>query len=268
MDAERYRSAHSQLLGTDAAFWARDRVEHVCELWTKLMHAYIIPYAPREVNLPGPVRDHLLGLPCSSIPPDPSKLDEAVRIVYELMNDSVLVPFIESVAPPPIEAQPEEEVQDFREGRARIKAPKDSSSPSDDSSRSPKFLPVLGLGRAAGRSATSSAEMADRDGLTDDSSTSANSPPAAEPMTPPTTPPTSDWSFSTSPGGLQRALAAHNNGWRKVGAKLGLSKRGRPADRRSNQILPSTAPATESTTAPAPIDADVTMSETSNSGPL
>jgi hypothetical protein len=67
--------------------------------------------------------------------------------------------------------------------------------------------------------------------LTDDTSSSA-SPPGMEPMTPPTTPLTSDWAFtssssSTSPGSLQRAVSAHNAGWRKMGAKLGLSRKGR-----------------------------------------
>jgi hypothetical protein len=256
MDADRYRNSYMQSLSTDEAYWARDRVEYICSLWEKLMQAYIIPYAPREVNLPAHVRDRLLSLPCVPTPPSPSELDEAVRIVYELMNDSVLVPFIESVTPAQSEHQPEEEVQDLREGRSRIRIPKDAHSASDEASRSPKFPPQLAVPRpGVSRSASSTGDAADREGLTDDSA-SASSPPGMEPMTPPTTPPTSDWAFSTSPGGFQRALAAHNSGWKKVGARLGLSRKGRPSNRRTNPTSSSSA------------DVDVTMSDASNSGSL
>ncbi len=94
MDADRYRAAHTQIL-QEGANWATDGAAQVCSLWQKLMQAYIVAYGHREVNLPSPVRDRLLGLPCEPVPPDPSELDEAVRIVHELMNDSVLVPFIQ-----------------------------------------------------------------------------------------------------------------------------------------------------------------------------
>jgi hypothetical protein len=257
MDAGRYQAAYTTLLSNDASFWVRDRVDHVCSLWEKLMQAYIIPYAPREVNLPGRVRDRLLGLSCGSIPPSPRELDDAVRIVYELMNDSVLVPFIESVTPAHSEGYADDEGQDVREGRSRIRIPPRDAVKSDESSRSPKFLPQLSLSRSgASRSASSSGEAGDREGLTDDSA-SAHSPPAMEPMTPPTTPPTSDWAFSTSPGGLQRALAAHNSGWKKVGAKLGLSRKGRP-DRRSHPTSSASGYG----------DGDVHMSDASNASAL
>lgn len=228
MDADRYRAAHAQIL-QDGGGWVTDGAEQVCSLWQKLMQAYIIPYGPREVNLPSPVRDRLLGLPCTPAPPDPLELDEAVKIVYELMNDSVLVPFIESVSPAQSEHHPEEDVQDTRQGRSRLRTSKDQRpASSDEHSRSPKtsFLPQLNISRSVGgtRSPSASTEAADRVGLSDDSEGSAPSPPGMEPMTPPTTPPTSEWTFSTSPGSLQRAISAHNNGWKKVGAKLGFKR--------------------------------------------
>ena len=254
MDADRYQTAYTSLLPNDPALWTRDRTEHVCLLWGKLMQAYIIPYAPREVNLPGPVRDRLLGLSYTSMPPSPRELDEAVQIVYELMNDSVLFPFIESVAPHYSTTQAEDDAYDGREGRSRIRSVRDGAGSSEETSRSPKFLPQLSVGRSGNsRSNSSSAEAADREGLTDDSA-SVGSPPGTEPMTPPTTPPTSDWAFSTSPGGLQRALAAHNSGWKKVGAKLGLSRKGRPP-KRSNPT--SSGP-----------DGDINMSDSSHNSSL
>ncbi|KAK4077559.1 hypothetical protein Purlil1_12321 [Purpureocillium lilacinum] len=60
---------------------------------------YIAPSAPRQINIPSRVRDSLLSKPSDPFPPDPSELDEACRIVYELMNDSLLIPFLQSAAP-------------------------------------------------------------------------------------------------------------------------------------------------------------------------
>ncbi|KAJ0298987.1 hypothetical protein COL516b_009542 [Colletotrichum fioriniae] len=249
MDADRYRKAYEQIITNQE--WIGDGKEHVCSLWEKLMQAYIIPYAPREVNLPSPVRNHLTNLDCSSTPPPPSELDDAVRIVYELMNDSVLVPFIESVQPGHGDCRTAED--EGRPGRLRLRA-EGAGARSEEPVKSPKFLPQLTLGRsgATSRSASASGEHAEREGLTDDSGSAVS--PGTEPMTPPTTPPTSDWTFSTSPGGLQRALTAHNNGWKKVGAKLGLHRKSR-SNRRNNptssapepEVMPSTTSTTPAT---------------------
>jgi len=256
MEAERYKTAHAQGTGS----------EHVCALWQKLINAYILPYGPREVNLPGPVRDRLLGLAWTAAPPNPSELDEAVKIVYELMNDSVLLPFLESTSTAQHEAPPREEEHEPRQGRTRLRIPNDRASASDEGSRSPKssFLPQLGMGRRSegqSRSASASTEAVDREAMTDDSG--GSTPPAGEPLTPPTTPPTSDWTFSTSPAGLQRAISAHNNGWKRMSARLGLSRKSR-SQRRSNPSNPM--PPSSSAAA----DADVTMTEVSlsSSNPL
>ncbi|KAM7206186.1 hypothetical protein V8F33_000472 [Rhypophila sp. PSN 637] len=248
MDAERYKNSYNETLREQSA-WAGDVTERVCSLWLKLMRAYIVPYGPREVNLPAHVRDRLLSLPSSPTPPQPSELDEAVSIVYELMNDSVLGPFLESVAPPPQEYM-EDDGFDTRSGRLRLRTPKDpassSSSTHEDPSRSPKtgFLPLLSIGWSSdpiNRTGSTSSEQAEREaGLSDDAA-SSGSPAANEPMTPPTTPPTSDWAFSTSPGSLHRAISAHNNGWKKMGAKLGLGRKNR--SKRSNTTSATSAAA-------------------------
>ncbi|KAH7146582.1 hypothetical protein EDB81DRAFT_934522 [Dactylonectria macrodidyma] len=191
LDAQRYSAFYTELM-LDAESRCRDNDDRVCSLWEKLMQVYIIPCAPREVNIPAHVRDHLLSLPCGPSPPHPSQLDEAGRIIYELMNDSLLVPFLESVAPVQLDG------------------------PSDDST-SPRFAPHNRMSGPV-RSSTS------MQGLESESysyDSDCNSPPTMEPMTPPTTPPTSEWTFNnSSPGSLQRAVAAHNKGWKKMGAKL------------------------------------------------
>jgi hypothetical protein len=163
-----------------------------------------------------------------------------VKIVYELMNDSVLGPFLASVAAPHEDFM-EDDSHDAR--RSRHRSHKESSPHSDDSHRSPKtgFLPLLNIPWTSEpkSSASSSSDPAERGGLTDDS---ANSPASIgnEPMTPPTTPPLSEWGFSTSPGGIQKAISSHNNGWKKMGAKLGLNRMGR--NKRGHSSSATSAP--------------------------
>lgn len=247
MEADRYRTAYSQSQHSILEY-----PDYLCDLWQKLIQAYIQPYGSREVNLPGHVRDHLLRLSCGPPPPPPSELDEAVKIVYELMSDSVLVPFVESFNTPPPEFLSEEKPvsESSRHARSRSRSSKDLSH-KDEHNRSPRtsFLPHLSINMSRksdvnARSASAASEAGDREDLTDDSGTT--SPPATEPMTPPTTPPTPEWSFAAPPGSLHKAISAHSNGWKKVGAKLGLGRRSRSTHRAT-----STSSSTSAARAPA-----------------
>ncbi|KAI0850069.1 regulator of G protein signaling superfamily [Daldinia vernicosa] len=225
MDAERYMIMYHQI----AQGQAPNGPATICSLWRKVIDAYIMPCAPREVNLPADVRDRLLQLPCCKAnPPNPSELDEAVQIVRELINDSVLVPFLESVVSATVESRVEEESQEYRQGRSRLRIPRDIGH-DDEASQSPRssYLPHFIMGRGAGNRSTSASVETVFDLVTDDSS--PNSTPAAEPMTPPTTPPTSDLSFNTSPNNLQKAISG--NSWKKMGAKLGLTKKNKSVRR-------------------------------------
>ncbi|KAH8677766.1 hypothetical protein BX600DRAFT_431092 [Xylariales sp. PMI_506] len=247
MEAERYRSAfyHQPAPIQPELVYHEDEDQSICSLWDKLIQAYITPSGPREVNLPAPVRDRLLRLShFPSTAPDPSRLDEAVEIVRELMSDSLLVPFVQSVLPPVTsESLPVEEVSE-RKSRSRLRIPMDLISPSsEEGSHSPKttFLPLLGLRRnspEASRSASGSATEPMEVDLITDYSDSPNSTPGAEPMTPPTTPPTSDFTFSSSPNNLQRAISG--GGWKKMSARLGLSRRNRSMRRSQPTNMPST----------------------------
>ena len=197
LDLQRYAAVHDQIQADHIS--SANSSEQLCRLWEKLMQVYIAPCSPREINIPSRVRDRLLRLPGKPEPPHPKELEEAGRIVHELMNDSLLVPFLESVSPMNLD------------------------SPEQGQARSPQYPPYLDVGTGVGSSPYSSTHAFDSEGLTDDSD--GNSPPPMEPMTPPTTPPTPpDWGTSSS-GGLQRAMAAHNKGWKKVGAKLGLKRK-------------------------------------------
>lgn len=199
LDLQKYAAIYDQI-SADCPSSLKGN-ETLCALWEKLINVYIAPCSTREINIPSRVRDRLLHIrnPANPTPPHPSVLEEAGRIIHELMNDSLLVPFLESVSPMHLD------------------------SPTEQHHRSPKFPPYLSVGRAVS-SRSGSTHAFDSEGLTDDSD--GASPPAIEPMTPPTTPPTStDWGFSNSPGGLQRAMAAQKEGWKKVGAKFGFNRK-------------------------------------------
>ncbi|OIW27765.1 regulator of G protein signaling superfamily [Coniochaeta ligniaria NRRL 30616] len=226
MEADRYTSAYAELMsgqGTNI----KEHNDQLCSLWQKLMDVYLVPAAPREVNLPAPVRDRLLHLPAQGNPPHPEELGEAVRIVYELMNDSVLGPFLDSFTVPHYEESAAEESLQGRQGRTKLRISRDSApSTNEESSRSPKssFLPLFGIHRSdQGVQSASSSSDSPETGASDDTYSPVS--PRDEPMTPPTTPPTSDWGFNASPGTLQRAINAHNTGWKKMGQKLGLSRK-------------------------------------------
>lgn len=101
MDAGRYKKHYAKMMSraTDASLPPSKDREYVQALWERLVDAYIRPNGSREVNLPSEVRDPILRLQKASLPPAPEKLDPAVAKIYELMEESVLVPFLNSVYP-------------------------------------------------------------------------------------------------------------------------------------------------------------------------
>ena len=101
MDAGRYKKHYAKMLSRAAGNGtppSKDR-EYVRALWQRLVEAYIQPNGSREVNLPSDVRDPILNLSPEELPPPPEALDSAVSKIYELMEESVLVPFLNSVYP-------------------------------------------------------------------------------------------------------------------------------------------------------------------------
>lgn len=216
LDTQRYAAYYDKLVQAADLSLSPEACHRVCAWWHKLMQVYIIPCAPREVNIPARVRDRLLSLPSSPFPPHPCELEEASRIVYELMNDSLLVPFLQSVG----------SLHSTALYLADDRAPRPPNQPPALYTPGPfvtgPMCPFSALAHAL-----------DGDDLTDDSG--SNLSPGTEPMTPPTTPPTSEWAFNPSPGGLHRAVAAHSKGWKKMGARLGFSRKS------SNRRCPASA---------------------------
>lgn len=247
MDASRYKKHYETLReeGGGKVGPGTEGCEYVRMLWRKLLDAYIIPNGPREVNLPSTVRDELLSLPNDYTPPAPTKLDAAVKMVYELMNESVFVPFLNSVsAPTPHPStsvgSPFSSSDDFsslRESRSlspggnsgRDQSPSMSSFSSHGTNYS-RHIPQLpqrshltdalrrsrNFGTGSGKESSSGSSEPD---MIDDSS---NDSPIS--VGEPFTPPTSD-GLESSP--------ADESGWKKMGSKFGLrrSKTGHKSQR-------------------------------------
>lgn len=62
--------------------------------WQHLMTTYITPSAPREINIPPAVRAELLEFANIQSPPSPDLLEAPVQSMHQLINDSVLAPFL------------------------------------------------------------------------------------------------------------------------------------------------------------------------------
>ncbi|KAI9848178.1 MAG: hypothetical protein M1837_000852 [Sclerophora amabilis] len=227
MDAQRYRSHFDEMSGHGTA--ELEGRQYVQMLWRRLLDAYIIPDGPREVNLPSDVRDRLLSLSNDFIPPQPDSLEPAVKIIYELMEESVLVPFLNSAsrlreAPPyagPWRDSQENLYANTTHGpddrHLQRHRPRRDSSP-------PVAMDLVNsslstAGSRANRSSPSASNKSIGSGEISDDSGGASSP-GHEPMTPPTTPPTSD-----TGGGSPRSRHEPNGAWKKMTGKLGWKKR-------------------------------------------
>lgn len=104
MDASRYGKHYAKMVSRvpgGALISGSEEAEYLKMLWSRLMEAYIAPNGPREVNLPSEVRNGLLNLinNLEGLPPPPIALDNAVQHIYALMEESVLVPFLNSYYP-------------------------------------------------------------------------------------------------------------------------------------------------------------------------
>ncbi|KAL2795857.1 RGS domain-containing protein [Aspergillus keveii] len=255
LDAKRYREAYEDLSRQLGQFpIAADCPEsrHLRMLWQRLLAAYILPGSPREINVSSEVRDDIVQHANASVPPPPSMLDAAVKLVHDLMEESIFMPFLNAhsssahvfplseplfsqddgltiVSNPSLDEHAVKRVKS-KGGRLsprtsrELGSPVSSSPPSSHLSRSNFSLnAVTSLGKSSHRPSgqTSSTTSGDSGsaGLTDDSGSMQSS--TGEPMTPPTTPPSSEPSMQAS-----SPKNRVDNPWKKMGMKLGFKKRG------------------------------------------
>ncbi len=249
MDASRYHRHYDEMIEPGGK--NTEGKEYVKMLWKRLLAAYITPNGPREINLPSDVRDGLLSLPNHTTPPSPSLLEPAVKIIYDLMDESVLVPFLNSLAEPRQTLGRQSpwthlEDEDTEMGSAHAnrspRRPRNrqtsspppldhmtssmSSAGSAHQSRGGRVNLSLGLGRASRGNVAAGGSAVSGDNLTDDSGSASS--PGREPMTPPSTPPTSDLGPGSPRGRSDRA-------WRKVTGKLGWGKKSSSGTLREDQ---------------------------------
>ncbi|KAF2142400.1 uncharacterized protein K452DRAFT_18081 [Aplosporella prunicola CBS 121167] len=267
MDASRYRKHYNKMTSQGPASPVSptgEECNYVKMLWQRLLDAYIVPNGPREVNLPSDVRDSLLSQSNPYAPPHPSALDPAVAKIYELMEESVLVPFLNSISPQSADsannASEENLHQHTRSCDERTlyyhTSRREHDRPhvhraSAPSSLTTSFSNVTrNFGAAAhARFASSShhkhplphstassavGSPSDRecrsgpDALTDDSGSVSSPSAMGDPMTPPTTPPMSEFVCPTSGGTPSPRHSRHEregSGWKRVSSKLGWKKK-------------------------------------------
>jgi hypothetical protein len=96
-DASRYQAYYADIVKETEIPWEhlRRHCNYLQELWEDLLGSYILPHGHREVNPPSEIRTRLLRLHSSALPPHPSGLDDVIRVVLELMEDSILPEFLE-----------------------------------------------------------------------------------------------------------------------------------------------------------------------------
>ena len=246
MDAERYQLKYDklaeQMVGMPMSS-DMEECEYVMMLWQRLLDAYIVPDGPREVNLPSNVRDALLSIPNHTAPPPPDTLDDAVKIIYDLMDESVLVPFLNEMSHRGAQSynsawtdsdenvhlrgSPDEHSSSTR----RSSSSKRHASPPASALEIPTSI-SLGGGSTTSRHSTISTlsiglgrsrhhhhnnNSTTDQGLTDDSG-SSSSPGKDSPMTPPTTPPAMDMGGG---GSSPRSSHRGDGTWRKMTGMTG-----------------------------------------------
>ncbi|CRG85362.1 hypothetical protein PISL3812_02448 [Talaromyces islandicus] len=227
LEAKRYRETYvsvSRLLDQSIIVSDTPQTQHLLMLWGRLLSAYILPGAPREINLSSEVRDGLLAEAHASRPPLPETLDPAVRRMHDLMEESIFIHFVNSQSPAthmPVDSPYTGDHPPHYLRRKTSRGRRVSPQASRDDIASNR---MSGSARIAAFVKTSShlsghSYNLDTESpiLTDDSGSPVSSPVAGEPMTPPTTPPSSDHGFS--PKGRT------DNTWKKMGMKLGFKKR-------------------------------------------
>lgn len=235
MDAERYRERYKTLAAKMAGTPITRDVEEgrvIRMLWKRLIDAYIIPDGPREINIPSNVREELLSLPNGTSPPKPDELEHAVKIIYNLMEESVLISFLNEVPPshnprskhkaPAIKARRRGDSDSSNEKSSVRSMSRRRASPTnsldlpysgDRSDPTGRLTPIPGYAKGNRATSHTSSGSGDPGLLTDDSANASS--PGGEPMTPPNTPPQSDF-------GGQSPRNRNDNTWKKM---LGWKKK-------------------------------------------
>lgn len=249
-DAKRYQESYDQIAAQMAGMPLTadsEETEHLRMLWQRMLDAYVIPGAPREINLPSEVRDELLDYPHEALAPPPEILDATVKRIHELMEESIFMPFLNSFttfSAAQTYTSPYRDLDEpmsmsgasldhrgiHRHTSRRHRSPPPSTmdfsssrSPSSGHGSRPSNSNLTSaLGRSGSRLSAQishSSNLSGDSALTDDSGSASS--PGKEPMTPPTTPPSGDIGL----GGHSPKTRSDSGTWKKMGMKLGWTKK-------------------------------------------
>ena len=222
--SDKYKDAVEELSGMDLTTDGDQGFELVQD-WTRLLDVYVKPGAPREINLPAEERDDLVDQVYEPKPAPPEALDPAVKRMYDLMSDSIFIPFCNSLKLPSHaqtynalsdwsshdDMEPSRLTYDDRSGMHRRQPSRRTRSPPAASNFTPSRSPPSqnrptqssslsnALGKQSGNNRlsthVSNSSARSESALTDSSGGDRDSPVPGEQdsvMTPPTTPPSSD----------------------------------------------------------------------------
>ncbi|KAK2763918.1 hypothetical protein FQN54_009537 [Arachnomyces sp. PD_36] len=259
LDANRYRDTYNtacRKLRESPLVSESPENDHLRMLWERLMSAYVVPGAVREVNLSSQVRDALLSYHYSSVPPRPQTLESAVKRIHDLMDESIFIPFLNTFSSSTSlqHSQSTSPYDEVEESMAMSNSSIEDSSTARHPSRRRRASPqqsradfssyrqqALGYSnrnanvaaptnkashRVSGHGSMVSGDSGSTS-LTDDSGSGLSSPDMGEPMTPPTTPPSTD--MYPPQGGMGQGQHSprprSDNAWRKMSMKLGWKKK-------------------------------------------
>jgi hypothetical protein len=252
--ADKYDEASASMAGMPITIDTQEGWELIQD-WQRLLEIYVKPGAPREINLPSEERDDLIEHSFDVKPPQPENLDAAVKRMYDLMSDSIFIPFCNSLKQIPYaqtynvmsefddsaDLEPSRLTFDERAMHRRIpsrrrRSPPNTSAGPLETTRSPpsqhRQTQSSSLSSALGRQSgnrlsthISHSSVISESALTDSSGGPESPPPgdidSEAVMTPPTTPPASELGGSSShPSGSGmtaiKTQRSESGGWKKA----------------------------------------------------
>ena len=220
MDADRYRERYTKSISSKSSSRAIDpeEVKYLRMLWQRLLDAYIMSDGSREINIPSNVRERILSTKYTTTPPRPEVLTEAIQIIYNLMEESVLVSFLNDI---PSARPSHPHVFHLANIDAGVPTRTRSRRTSDRESSRSRGLPnssidAVHMHSSSNRSRPTrghygrGSSVSTGDGSLTDDSLSVSSP-GGEPMTPPTTPPGSEIG-----GSSPKSRHGSDTAWKKM----------------------------------------------------
>lgn len=254
LDARRYRDSYAAVVRQrggalpSESDCAVPQVQHLAMLWQRLLAAYILPAAPREINVSCEDRDALLEYSYAVMPPHPDVLEPAMRRILDLMQESIFLPFISShhhCQQTPVHDDHRPSMHSYRPRRTHSYS---SHHPSLTSGAStPSLTMTSSAASHSGSRPPALPSLCDGvAGFSDDTTSTSSSTPSSpggadggEPVTPPMTPPGMGAGMDMLVGGYgvngpvcvggtsasSPKSSRTERPWKKMGMRLGLKRR-------------------------------------------